>query len=75
MFQLVVSHASVVACVLFAGRGVVDLRLFGNRNYGAMAASSALGNLVMYTTLIAIPLYLRDIEANVIVDYVPNVIP
>ena len=47
-----------------ARRGVVDLRLFGNRNYGAMAASSALGNLVMYTTLIAIPLYLRDIEGR-----------
>ena len=46
------------------GRGVVDLRLFRNRNYGSMAASSALANLVMYTTLIAMPLYLRDIDGR-----------
>ncbi len=47
-----------------AGRGVVDLRLFRNRNYGSMAAGSALANLVMYTTLIAMPLYLRDIDGR-----------
>jgi len=47
-----------------AGRGVVDLRLFANLDYGAMAAGSALANLVMYTTLIAMPLYLRDSEGH-----------
>lgn len=46
------------------GRGVVDLRLFTNRNFATMAAGTALANLVMYTTLIAMPIYLRDSEGR-----------
>jgi EmrB/QacA subfamily drug resistance transporter len=43
-----------------AGTGVVDLRLFTKRSYSAAAATVSLANLVMYTTLIAIPIYLAD---------------
>lgn len=43
-------------------RGVVDLQLFTRRNYSAPAACVALGNLVMYSTLIAIPVYLDDVK-------------
>ncbi|HXU22426.1 MAG TPA: MFS transporter [Tepidiformaceae bacterium] len=43
-----------------AGSGLVDLRLFTKRSYSAAAATVSLSNLVMYTTLIAIPLYLAD---------------
>jgi len=42
------------------GGGVVDLRLFTRRPYAAAAATVALSNLVMYTALVAIPLYLAD---------------
>ena len=44
----------------FAGSGLVDLRLFTKRSYSAAAATVSLANLVMYTTLIAIPIYLAD---------------
>jgi len=44
----------------WVGSGVVDLRLFTRRSYSAAAATVSLSNLVMYTTLIAIPLYLAD---------------
>jgi MFS family permease len=42
------------------GNGVVDLRLFTRRAYAAASATTALSNLVMYTMLIAIPIYLAD---------------
>ncbi len=40
--------------------GVVDLHLFTSRGFANSAALTSLSNLVMYTTLIAIPVYLRD---------------
>lgn len=43
-----------------AGSGVVDLRLFAKRSYSAAAVTVSLSNLVMYTTLIAVPIYLSD---------------
>jgi MFS family permease len=43
-------------------RGVADLTLFGNRTYAAAAAGTALTNLVMYTALIALPVYLGDLR-------------
>ena len=45
-----------------SGTGVVDLKLFQRRNYAVAAAGTALTNVVMYTTLIAMPLYFREIE-------------
>jgi MFS family permease len=44
------------------GRGVVDLQLFRIRNFGGAAAGTALSNVVLYTALIAIPLYLEQLE-------------
>jgi EmrB/QacA subfamily drug resistance transporter len=38
---------------------IVDLGLFRSRHFAAACASILLGNLVMYTTLLAIPLYLE----------------
>lgn len=38
---------------------IVDLDLFRRRHFAAACASILLGNLVMYTTLLAIPLYLE----------------
>lgn len=54
--------ASVIYLVRYglAGSGVVDLRLFTKRSYSAAAATVSLSNLVMYTTLVAIPIYLAD---------------
>jgi MFS family permease len=45
-------------------RGVVDLRLFTRRNYRVAAAGVSLSNLVMYTTLIAMPVYLRELRGQ-----------
>ncbi len=45
-----------------SGTGVVDLKLFQRRNYAVAAAGTALTNVVMYTTLIAMPLYFREIK-------------
>jgi MFS family permease len=44
------------------GRAIVDLRLFTRRNYRAAAAGTALSNLVMYSALIAMPIYLGDLR-------------
>jgi MFS family permease len=44
------------------GHGVVELRLFTNRDYATAAFSTALTNLVMYTALIAIPIYLDELR-------------
>lgn len=44
------------------GAGVVDLHLFTKRTYGVAATTVVLTNLVMYTALIAIPIYLADVR-------------
>jgi EmrB/QacA subfamily drug resistance transporter len=41
---------------------VVDLRLFRRRAFAAACGSIALSNFVMYTTLLAMPLYLRQVR-------------
>ncbi len=40
---------------------VVQIRLFGSRPFAAACAAVGLGNLVMYTTLLALPLYLDSV--------------
>jgi len=44
------------------GRGVVELRLFTSFDYAIAASSTALTNLVMYTVLLAMPLYLDELR-------------
>ncbi len=41
---------------------VVDMRLFTRPHFAAACASIGLSNLVMYTTLLALPLYLEDVR-------------
>lgn len=41
---------------------VVDVRLFSSQAFSAACASIALSNLVMYTTLLALPLYMDHIR-------------
>lgn len=41
---------------------VVDIRLFAKQNFAAACASVCLSNLVMYTTLLALPLYLQRVR-------------
>lgn len=41
-------------------QGVVDLELFRAPAFARSSAMTALSNLVMYTTLVALPVYLRD---------------
>ena len=43
-------------------RGVVELRLFSRVDYAVAATSTALSNLVMYTILLAMPLYLDELR-------------
>jgi MFS family permease len=43
---------------------VVDPRLFRSRHFAAACAVVALANLVMYTTLLAVPLYLEHVEGQ-----------
>ena len=43
---------------------VVDVRLFANQAFSAACASIALSNLVMYTTLLALPLYLDHVRQD-----------
>jgi MFS family permease len=60
---IAVAGVAVYAYRYFStGQGVVDLRLFTNRNYAATAMGTTLTNFVMYSTLIAMPLYLGDLE-------------
>ncbi|MBA2468486.1 MAG: MFS transporter [Chloroflexia bacterium] len=46
---------------LKASAPVIDLRLFAPRHFAAACAAVALGNLVMYTTLLALPLFLEGV--------------
>lgn len=41
-------------------RGVIDLNLFSKGAFSRSGAMTSLSNLVMYTTLVAMPVYLRD---------------
>jgi len=43
---------------------VVDVRLFADRVFSAACASIALSNLVMYTTLLALPLYMDHVRQD-----------
>ena len=47
---------------LRAGSPVVDLRLFARSHFAAACASIGLSNLVMYTTLLVLPLYLEQVR-------------
>ena len=43
---------------------VVDVRLFAHSHFAAACASIGLSNLVMYTTLLALPLYLERVRGH-----------
>lgn len=43
---------------------VVDVRLFAGSHFAAACASIGLSNLVMYTTLLALPLYLERVRGH-----------
>jgi EmrB/QacA subfamily drug resistance transporter len=47
---------------LRASSPVVDVRLFARPHFAAACASIGLSNLVMYTTLLALPLYLEGVR-------------
>jgi len=56
-----------VAFVLWELRSkfpVVDVRLFGRVEFAASCASIALGNFAMYTTLLALPLYMDRLRGD-----------
>ncbi len=44
------------------GTGIVDLRLFTRRAFAAGAVATSSSNLVMYTLIIGMPLYLGDVR-------------
>ncbi len=44
------------------GGSIVEFRFFGARNFRAAASSQALTNLVMYSFLVSLPLYLVDLR-------------
>ncbi|MEX0782665.1 MAG: MFS transporter [Dehalococcoidia bacterium] len=44
------------------GGGVLDLRLFSRRNFLVASLLVMLANLLMYTTLVAMPVYLSEIQ-------------
>lgn len=70
------SLAAVVALgALVAGGGfvvwerravspVVDVQLFAKRHFAAACAAVMLGNLVMYTAILALPLYLEEVRGH-----------
>ena len=64
---VLVSVASGIGFVLWEMRNahpVVDIRLFANQAFSAACASIALSNLVMYTTLLALPLYMDHVRGD-----------
>jgi DHA2 family methylenomycin A resistance protein-like MFS transporter len=56
--------AAFVAWELRLASPVVDLRLFASRHFAAACGSICLSNLVMYTTLLALPLYLERVRGH-----------
>lgn len=67
---LAVGLAGIAAAVAFVkwelgnGAPVVDLHLFRQPHFAAACASIGLSNLVMYTTLLALPLYLERVRGH-----------
>lgn len=67
---LVAALAGVTVGVLFvrwelrASSPVVDVRMFTQSHFAAACASIGLSNLVMYTTLLALPLYLERVRGH-----------
>ena len=59
---LPVSVAAYLLMYRRRGHGVVELRLFSSHDYAIGAFSTALGNFVMYTALIAMPIYLDELR-------------
>ncbi len=61
---LVFPAAIAVYLALFRrrGSGAVDLRLFTRADYASSAITTALSNLVMYTALVSIPIYLDEVR-------------
>jgi MFS family permease len=68
VLAVVVGLIGVVGGVLFVSwelrtaAPVVDVRLFTQAQFAASCASIGLSNLVMYTTLLALPLYLEGVR-------------
>jgi EmrB/QacA subfamily drug resistance transporter len=60
----IVVLAGFVAWELRTSAPVVDLRLFRSSAFAAACASVGLSNLVMYTTLLAMPLYLERVRGH-----------
>ena len=64
---VLVMLVAIVAGIAFVLREVrhsspvVDVNLFRNRAFAAACTGNALGNFVMYTTLLALPLFLGDL--------------
>jgi EmrB/QacA subfamily drug resistance transporter len=56
--------AAFVAWELRVPAPVVDIRIFGRTQFAAACASVGLSNLVMYTTLLALPLYLERVRGH-----------
>jgi MFS family permease len=56
----VAGAAAYLVLYRLRGGGVVDLQLFSSPVYSIAAVMTSLSNLVMYTTLIALPVYLRE---------------
>ncbi len=59
---LPVAAGAYLALYRRRGSGVVDLRLFTRADYASSAMTTALSNLVMYTALIFIPIYLDELR-------------
>lgn len=59
---LPVAAAVYLGMYRYRGSGVVDLRLFTRPDYASSAITTALSNLVMYTALIFIPIYLDELR-------------
>ncbi len=62
MTALIVSLAIFVSRQFSAPNPVVEWRLFRIRSYSAATVYIALGNLVMYTTLLTIPFFIKEVQ-------------
>lgn len=58
---VIVGVAAYLARYRQRGGGVLDLRLFSRRNFLVASFLVLLSNLVMYTTLVAMPVYLSEV--------------
>jgi len=64
VLSLLLSSALFLQRQLFSATPIAEWRLFRNRSYSAATSYILLSNLVMYTTLLTVPFFIKEVQGK-----------